>query len=188
MLARVGISDPGRRMRQYPFELSGGIRQRVLIAAALLTEPLLLIADEPTTALDATTEAQIVALLRTTRALVEGAIVLVTHDMTLVAELCDRVAVLYAGELVEAGPAAVTVSRPHHPYTRALLACDPLRMEVSGGRFPAIAGQVPDPAAPRRGCVFAPRCSEADSLCFAEAPPAIAVGVDQFARCHRLAQ
>ena len=186
MLGRVGISDPERRMRQYPFELSGGIRQRVLIAAALLTEPQLLIADEPTTALDATTEMQIVALLRASRALVDGAIVLVTHDMGLVADLCDRVAVMYAGELVEAGPTAEVVARPRHPYTRALLACDPSRIAGPTRRFPTIPGQVPDPAIPREGCAFAARCTEANGLCLTAPPPMVRGHGGDFARCHRL--
>ena len=186
MLGRVGISDPERRMRQYPFELSGGIRQRVLIAAALLTEPQLLIADEPTTALDATTEMQVVALLRASRALVDGAIVLVTHDMRLVADLCDRVAVMYAGELVEAGPTAEVVTRPRHPYTKALLACDPARIAGPVRRFPTIPGQVPDPAIPRDGCAFAARCTEASGICLTTPPPMVRGDGGDFARCHRL--
>jgi peptide/nickel transport system ATP-binding protein len=186
MLGRVGISDPERRMRQYPFELSGGIRQRVLIAAALLTEPQLLIADEPTTALDATTEMQIIALLRASRALVDGAIVLVTHDMGLVADLCDRVAVMYAGELVEAGPTEQVVNRPRHPYTRALLACDPAHIADATRRFPTIPGQVPDPAIPRLGCAFAARCSEANGTCLTIPPPIVRGDGDDFVRCHRL--
>jgi len=190
MLARVGISDPERRMRQYPFELSGGIRQRVLIAAALLTEPQLLVADEPTTALDATTEMQIIALLRASRALVDGAIVLVTHDMGLVADLCDRVAVMYAGELVEAGPTAEVVAHPRHPYTRALLACDPALITVQTRHFPTIPGQVPDPGIPRDGCAFAARCTEASGLCHTTPPPMVSIGIGDdggdFARCHRL--
>jgi peptide/nickel transport system ATP-binding protein len=184
MLRRVGISDPERRMRQYPFALSGGIRQRVLIAAALLTEPALLIADEPTTALDATTEMQIVELLRAGRALVDGAIVLVTHDMGLVAELCGRVAVMYAGELVEAGPAAAMVTHPRHPYTRALLACDPTLIAGRTGRFPTIPGQVPDPAMSRPGCAFAPRCDRAGAICRTMPPPMIRGDNGDFVRCH----
>ncbi len=186
MLGRVGIADPERRMRQYPFELSGGIRQRVLIAAALLTEPQLLIADEPTTALDATTEMQIVALLRASRALIDGAIVLVTHDMGLVVDLCDRVAVMYAGELVEAGPTALVVAHPRHPYTRALLACDPALIADATRRFPTIPGQVPDPAMPRVGCAFAARCTEASGICLTIAPPMVWGDGGDFARCHRL--
>jgi peptide/nickel transport system ATP-binding protein len=138
MLAKVGLSDPDIRMKQYPHQLSGGIRQRVAIAAALLTSPRLLIADEPTTALDATTEAQIVELIREMRELVEGSIVIVTHDMGLVGELCDRVAVMYRGELMETGTVADVFSRPESSYTRALLACDPARIVEPTRRLPTI--------------------------------------------------
>lgn len=138
MLARVGLSDPDIRMRQYPHQLSGGIRQRVAIAAALLTSPRLLIADEPTTALDATTEAQIVEIIRETRDLVDGSIVLVTHDMGLVGALCDRVAVMYRGELMEEGATADVFAHPASSYTRALLACDPARITEPTRRLPTI--------------------------------------------------
>ncbi len=125
MLARVGISDPDRRFSAYPHELSGGMRQRVAIAAALLVDPRLLIADEPTTALDVTTEVEIVRLLAGLRRDFGGAIVIVTHHLGVVAQLCDRVAVMYAGEVVEEGPVDAVFHAPRHPYTRALLACDP---------------------------------------------------------------
>lgn len=138
MLARVGLSDPDIRMKQYPHQLSGGIRQRVAIAAALLTSPRLLIADEPTTALDATTEAQIVELIRQTRELVDGSIVIVTHDMGLVGELCDRVAVMYRGELMETGAVAEVFANPRSSYTRALLACDPARITEPTRHLPTI--------------------------------------------------
>ncbi|WP_055047842.1 ABC transporter ATP-binding protein [Devosia sp. A16] len=138
MLARVGLSDPDIRMTQYPHQLSGGIRQRVAIAAALLTSPRLLIADEPTTALDATTEAQIVELIREMRSMVAGSIVIVTHDMGLVGELCDRVAVMYRGALMETGTVAEVFSRPQSSYTRALLACDPSRIVEPTRRLPTI--------------------------------------------------
>ncbi|WP_148203612.1 ABC transporter ATP-binding protein [Sodalis glossinidius] len=131
MLERVGISDPAGRLTQYPHELSGGIRQRITIAAALLTEQELLIADEPTTALDATTEMQVVEVLKASRKLVDGAIIFVTHDFHLVSALCDKVAVMYAGEIVEAGPIERLFSAPSHPYTQALLACDPARIPGS---------------------------------------------------------
>lgn len=138
MLAKVGLSDPDIRMKQFPHQLSGGIRQRVAIAAALLTSPRLLIADEPTTALDATTEAQIVELIRSMRSLVDGSIVMVTHDMGLVGELCDRVAVMYRGELMETGTVADVFANPKSSYTRALLACDPARITEPTRHLPTI--------------------------------------------------
>jgi peptide/nickel transport system ATP-binding protein len=122
MLAKVGIPDPQARLRAYPHQLSGGMRQRTMIAMALLTEPAILVADEATTALDVTIEAQIVALIRTLRSEYAGSILFISHSLGLVAELCDEVVVMYAGTIVESGPAASVFSRPEHPYTRALLA------------------------------------------------------------------
>jgi len=185
MLQRVGIGEPERRMRQYPFELSGGLRQRVAIAAALLCAPTVLVADEPTTALDAATERQILALLRESRALVDGAMVIVSHDLSVLAALCTRIAVLYAGEVVELGTATDLLRAPRHPYTRALLACDLRRLPKSAARFPTIAGQLPDPALPRRGCVFAPRCPVRLPCCAEQAPPVIAAP-SGFVRCHAM--
>jgi len=185
MLRRVGISEPDRRMRQYPFELSGGLRQRVAIAAALLCAPTVLVADEPTTALDAATERQIISLLRESRALVDGAMVIVSHDLSVLAALCTRIAVLYAGEMVEVGAAADLLRAPRHPYTRALLACDLRRSPKSSARFPTIAGQLPNPGAARRGCVFAPRCTARLAPCADHAPPVIA-GPFGFVRCHAM--
>ncbi len=173
MLERVGISDPAGRMKQYPHELSGGIRQRIAIAAALLTEPELLIADEPTTALDATTEMQVVELLNASRRLVDGAIIFVTHDLHLVSSLCDKVAVMYAGEIIETGPCREVFASPLHPYTRALLACDPARIDTPTRELPFIAGSVPVPGMERVGCPFQPRCSEAFAPCERVNPPAI---------------
>lgn len=189
MLDRVGISDPAGRMKQYPHELSGGIRQRIAIAAALLTEPELLIADEPTTALDATTEMQVVELLKASRQLVDGAIIFVTHDLHLVSTLCDRVAVMYAGELIETGPCDQIFAAPSHPYTRALLACDPARIDTPTRELPFIAGSVPLPGMARQGCPFQPRCSEAFAPCALENPPAV-FSADGTRRvcCHKVNQ
>ncbi len=186
MLRRVGITDPLVRLRQYPFELSGGMRQRILIAAALLTEPRLLIADEPTTALDATTEVQIVQLLRESRALVSGAMVVVTHDIALVDDLCDQVAVMYAGEVVEVGATRQVLYAPRHPYTRALLECDPAKLQASEGAFPFIPGQTPDPMTARAGCAFAPRCRKAVAPCHIAPAAMISAGLGgDFLRCGR---
>jgi peptide/nickel transport system ATP-binding protein len=186
MLGRMGVSDPAGRMKQYSFELSGGIRQRVMIAAALLTEPRLLIADEPTTALDATTELQVLELLRDSRHLVRGSIVFVTHDLGLVSELCDRVAVMYAGEVVEVGTTSSVILHPRHPYTRALLACDPRRMIAPSRRFLTIPGKAPDPVRIPQGCTFAARCTESLPGCSSERPPRVPAAGEEYARCLRL--
>ncbi|MDE8654602.1 ABC transporter ATP-binding protein [Novosphingobium album (ex Liu et al. 2023)] len=187
MLSRVGLTDPGTRMWQYPRQLSGGVRQRVGIAAALLTDPMLLIADEPTTALDATTEAQIIELLREVRLMVDGAIVFVTHDLGLVSSFCDRVAVMYAGELLEVAPVDSGFSALRHPYSQALLACDPSQMSPGDRHFPTIAGQVPDLRAPRKGCVFAPRCGMSDDDCRHQTPPLRQVAANGLIRCAKVA-
>ncbi len=165
MLGRVGIPDPARCLGRYPHELSGGMRQRVAIAAALLIEPEVLIADEPTTALDVTMEAQILHLLRDLRASFNGGIVIVTHHLGVIAELCDRVAVMYAGEVVEAGPVDAIFHDPRHPYTRALLDCDPAVIKAGSGRLPTIGGHIPDLAALPPGCAFRPRCAMALPAC-----------------------
>jgi peptide/nickel transport system ATP-binding protein len=185
MLARVGISEPERRLRQYPFELSGGMRQRVAIAAALLTRPRLLIADEPTTALDATTEAQIVDLLKQVRGEVDGAIVFVTHHLRLVAQLCDRVAVMYAGRVVELGTTAELFAAPLHPYTRALLDCDPAYIAGARRRLPTIAGSVPSLLDLPPGCSFAPRCCRATAVCHEHSPPPVPRRDGGWALCFR---
>jgi oligopeptide/dipeptide ABC transporter ATP-binding protein len=185
MLRRVGIPDPERRMASYPHELSGGMRQRVCIAMALIAHPALLIADEPTTALDVTTEAQIIELLREVRALVEGSILFISHHLGLVAELCDCVVVMYAGEVVENGPVREVFHRPGHPYTRALLACDPARIETATRELPTIPGDVPNLVEPPRGCAFRARCPHAFERCH-EHPPLYDAGVDHVARCFLL--
>lgn len=186
MLGRVGIPDPPGCLRRYPHELSGGMRQRVAIAAALLTEPDVLIADEPTTALDVTMEAQIIHLLRGLRTGFDGAIVIVTHHLGVIAELCDRVAVMYAGELVETAPVDDLFHDPRHPYTRALLACDPAVVAPGTGRLPAIGGRIPDLTALPPGCAFAPRCGRADPACLAP-PPRVEPAAGRSVLCHRAA-
>jgi peptide/nickel transport system ATP-binding protein len=167
MLTRVGVPEAAARMRRYPHEFSGGMRQRVMIAMALLVQPKLLIADEPTTALDATIEAQIVELLRDIRRDIRGSVILISHTFGLVADLCDHVVVMYAGEVVEEGPADAVFGRPQHPYTQALLACeiDPWRVVDKDAPLPRIPGAPPDPVELSEGCVFAPRCSQRHDRC-----------------------
>ncbi len=186
MLQSVGISDPQTRLVQYPHQLSGGLRQRIAIAAALLVKPKLLIADEPTTALDATTEAEVIEIIRNMRSVVEGAIVFVTHDMSVVERLCDEVAVMYAGELVESGPVRDVLDRPIHPYTRALLACDPARIVTPSRNLPTIPGTVPSPAALPPGCIFSTRCSSVFERCHREKPHLVAAGTSRVS-CHLVA-
>ncbi len=169
-LARVGIADPARRAREYPHQYSGGMRQRALIAMALAARPRLLVADEPTTAVDATVQAGIAELLR---GLVRDgglAVLLISHDLDLLAGLCDRVAVMYAGRLVEDAPATALFADPRHPYTRALLTSRPAP-DVPRGSLAAIPGSVPDLARLPAGCAFHPRCPWADDACRAAVPP-----------------
>ena len=178
MLRAVGIPSPERRLRDYPHQLSGGMRQRAMIAMALACRPKLLIADEPTTALDVTVQAQILDLLRDLQRDLGTAILLITHDMGVVAEMADRVAVLYAGRKVEQGRADAVLSRPAHPYTQALIACLPaLAPDADGAPRPLaeIPGIVPSLAELPPGCAFAPRCRFAMARCAAEVPPCIAV-------------
>ena len=162
-LARCGIPDPDRCLREFPFRLSGGMQQRVMIAAALLSEPELVIADEPTTALDVTVQAQVLDLLKTVRG-PDTALLLISHDMAVVRSVCERIAVMYAGRIVEEGPADEVFSHPRHPYTAALLAAMPSR-HAPGERLPAIPGALPSPLALPEGCRFASRCPRAMPAC-----------------------
>ncbi|MGL3807757.1 ABC transporter ATP-binding protein [Paeniglutamicibacter sp. R2-26] len=168
LMASVGIPDPARRAGMWPHELSGGLRQRVVIAAALASEPELLLCDEPTTALDVTIQDQILTLLRTLREERGMAMVFVSHDLAVVAEVCDRVAVMYAGRIVETGPVEEVLRAPRHPYTAALLASAPA-FGSRGGELATIPGSPPDPRAFPPGCRFAPRCAFARPDCL-EAP------------------
>jgi len=170
MLGRVGIADPGRCLRQYPHELSGGMRQRVLICMSLLGSPQLLIADEPTTALDVTVQAQVLELLGQVRAARGLAIVLISHDFGVVAALADRIAVMYAGRIIETGPALELLARPRHPYTAALLACVPSRDGPVLSRMPTLPGQPPAGAVVNDACAFAPRCTRMSARCLRERP------------------
>jgi oligopeptide/dipeptide ABC transporter ATP-binding protein len=187
LLQRVGIADAASRIDDYPHQFSGGMRQRIAIAMALLAGPDLLIADEPTTALDVTLEAQIIHLLRELRQELAGSILFVSHNLGLIAELCDEVVVMYAGEVVEEGTVYDLFHRPGHPYTRALLTCDPASAEAAEGDLATIPGEVPDLIRPLEGCVFAPRCSHAFQQCREEAPGWTTLADRHRARCHRLA-
>ncbi|MCY4286715.1 MAG: ABC transporter ATP-binding protein [Thiotrichales bacterium] len=174
MLAAVGIPVPERRIAEYPHQLSGGMRQRVMIAIGLACGPRLLIADEPTTALDVTVQAQIFDLLIDLKERTGTSIILITHDMGAIAEMAERVVVMYAGRIVEEGPVEVILGDPLHPYTRGLINCVPhLEERPSPERRPLteIAGMVPALTALGRGCAFAPRCNHATALCREQAPP-----------------
>ena len=183
MIAEVGIADPDRRIDQYPFELSGGMSQRVMIASALIGEPSVLVADEPTTALDVTIQAQILDLLRRLAAERGTAIVLITHDMGVVADIADRVGVMYAGRIAEIGPTAAVFARPRHPYTARLLAAIPRLADAPKSRLAVIEGSVPAPAQYGAGCRFAGRCPHADARCSAEPPPLRETGGGHLAAC-----
>jgi peptide/nickel transport system ATP-binding protein len=182
LLRRVDIPSPEKRIDDYPHKLSGGMRQRAMIAMALACEPELLIADEPTTALDVTVQAQILDLLRELRRAGRVAVILITHDLGIVAEICDAVAVMYAGEVVEQAPAATLFERPAHPYTVGLLGSLP-RLDQQVAQLAAIEGMVPDMSALPNGCRFAPRCPFADDRCRRERPPVVALEGDRWSRC-----
>jgi oligopeptide/dipeptide ABC transporter ATP-binding protein len=166
LLRRVQLPDPEAALERYPHQFSGGQRQRLVIAAALATSPVLVIADEPTTALDVTTQQQILDLLRDLAAEFGLSMLFVTHDLGVVAQLCDQLCVIYAGQTVESGGTEAVLAQPRHPYTRALLACHPERATS----FVGIPGSVPSPLRPEPGCRFAPRCAEARALCRSRQP------------------
>ena len=182
LLDEVGIPDPVARYRAYPHELSGGLRQRVMIAIALAGEPDLLVADEPTTALDVTVQAQILELLDSLRTKRNMALLLITHDLGVVAERTDRVMVMYAGQLVETAPTAALFANPAHPYTQALLRSMP-RLTGPVERLPQIPGAVPQPYAWPAGCRFHPRCDRRIDACTNQMPPWRSAGTDQEAKC-----
>ena len=187
MLALVRIPDPVRRARSYPHEMSGGMRQRVMIAMAMACKPKLLIADEPTTALDVTVQAQILDLMRNLQAQLGMGILFITHDLGVVAEMADRVVVMYAGQAVEAAGVREIFAGPRMPYTRALLRSMPRvdRARSKQDRLEAIIGNVPNPLHLPHGCTFHPRCRFVEARCKAEAPPLEDTGGGHMARCLR---
>jgi peptide/nickel transport system ATP-binding protein len=184
LLRQVHVPSPETRFADYPHRLSGGMRQRVMIAMALACRPRLLIADEPTTALDVTIQAQILDLMRALREETGTAIILITHDLGVVAELADEVAVMYAGRIVERASVARLFSDPQHPYTVGLLGSIP-RLDLDQRRLPAIEGLVPNPLEPIAGCRFHPRCPFAIPRCRREVPPLDAVAPEHASACWR---
>jgi oligopeptide/dipeptide ABC transporter ATP-binding protein len=182
-LAEVGIEDGGRRMDQYPHQLSGGLLQRVMIAAALLGDPPLLLADEPTTALDVTTQAEVMAILDDLRRARGLGVLFITHDLDLASAVCDSLAVMYAGSIVEQGAAATVAARPSHPYSAALARARP-RVDRSAARLPAIGGRPASAFEAPAGCAFAPRCPYATRECAAALPELRQVGPSKV-RCTR---
>ncbi len=184
MLSKMGIPDPLQRMMAYPHQISGGMRQRVMIAMALACHPELLIADEPTTALDVTIQAQILELMRQLQAETGMAILFITHDMGVVAEMCDLVMVMYAGKIVESAPVRDLFSHPRHPYTRGLLESIPRLETPAKTRLNVIRGMAPSLQGLPSGCRFENRCPMAQSLCQKEAPELREVMNDHFVSCH----
>jgi oligopeptide/dipeptide ABC transporter ATP-binding protein len=182
LLEAVGISSPAARLRSFPHQLSGGMRQRVVGAMAISAPPRLLIADEPTTSLDLTIQAQYLRLLAALPKTHRLAMIFVTHNLGIVAKLCGRVAVMYAGRIVEAAPVRRLFDAPAHPYSRALLGSIP-KMGTARQRLTAIDGQPPDLTAPRAGCAFAPRCGEALPRCHVQEPSETTVGANHVVRC-----
>jgi peptide/nickel transport system ATP-binding protein len=184
LLRLVKIPSPEQRVDDYPHRLSGGMRQRAMIALALACDPKLLIADEPTTALDVTIQAQILDLMRELKSSTGAAIILITHDLGVVAEVCDEVAVMYAGEIVERAPVDVLFAAPQHPYTIGLLGSIP-RLDWSADELATIDGTVPNMATLPAGCRFAPRCPFVREICTRAPPPIVPIGPNHGSRCIR---
>ncbi|MFE0753681.1 ABC transporter ATP-binding protein [Inquilinus sp. NPDC058860] len=186
LFERVRIPSPERRLDNYPHEMSGGMRQRAMIALALACRPKVLLADEPTTALDATVQIQVLLLLRELQRDFGLAILFVTHDIGVAVEVADRIAVMYAGRIVETGPCAAVIREAAHPYTRGLLATRTNHALAKGGRLDAIPGAPPDLSAPPPGCAFGPRCQRFADTCAAAEPAPVDLAPGHWARCVRL--
>ena len=182
MLKKVGIPDPPRVLKNYPHQLSGGMSQRVMIAMALSNDPKLLIADEPTTALDVTIQAQILDLMKKIQKEENSSILLITHDLGVVAEMCTRVIVMYAGKIVEEAPVETLFASPSHPYTQGLIASVP-KLGSGVKVLPSIPGSVPDLSSMPTGCRFAPRCKYATDKCREKEPELVNIGENQKCRC-----
>jgi peptide/nickel transport system ATP-binding protein len=183
LLDEVGIPDPNRRINEYPHQLSGGMRQRAMIAMAVACNPKLLIADEPTTALDVTIQAQILELLKALVRQSDAALILITHDLGVVAGLCEQVHVMYSGRVVESADRRELFAHPQHPYTNGLLASVPRLDQPKGLRLEPIAGSPRDTIAWSKGCAFAPRCPRVVGACLGDAPPLSEVGIGHGVRC-----
>ena len=188
LLTLVGINQPERRAKQYPYEFSGGMRQRVMIAMALSCDPQLLIADEPTTALDVTIQAQIIDLLKELKDRLGMAIIFITHDLGVVSDICDRIIVMYAGRIVEKGDKRQIFYRQQHPYTRGLLESVPNVESEGNERLKPIRGNPPDMSCLRPGCAFAPRCDCAMQICVREEPPLVGVEDGHTCACWKVIQ
>ena len=186
MLTLVGITDADFRLSQYPHEFSGGMRQRIAIAMALMAKPSLLIADEPTTALDATLEVQIITRLRELQHRIGCSILFISHHLGVIAELCDEVMVMYAGEVVEHGSVRDVFHNCAHPYTRKLLDCDPGNIKERTRHLPTIPGEIPDLINLPRGCIFESRCGVSMASCKVRPPASISLGGNHHACCHLL--
>lgn len=188
LLEMVQLPEPDMRITQYPHQLSGGMRQRVMLAMALACKPQILIADEPTTALDVSIQAEILSLLKGLQQRVHMSTLLITHDLAVAASTADRIAVMYAGQIVETGPVLAVFSAPAHPYTRALFQSHPANAVNAGGELPFIPGSLPDPTKPISGCAFAPRCASFTTQCAEAEPPCVTLSQGHTASCflHRL--
>ncbi len=184
MLEKVDIPDPGQVMKKYPHQLSGGMRQRVMIAMALACEPDILIADEPTTALDVTVQAQILDLIRNLKEKINMSVILITHDLGVIAENCNEVVIMYSGRIAEIGETIPLFKTPLHPYTKGLLSSIPSQAQIAKTRLPTIKGIVPSLMNMPDGCRFAQRCPQAETICMEQVPQLRSMGKNRTVACH----